>query len=76
MKTVDHENGLLKVESKTAPRRLRIGGVMRCCEETLRRHQATGEPEEPGQVLPCLYCRSSLIVGVQGAWEWNRGEIG
>jgi len=47
---------------------IRIGGVMRCCLATLQ--QADVEDKE-GEVLPCKYCHSSLIVR-DGAWEWNQ----
>ena len=48
---------------------LRIGGVMRCCIETLDTTPITSEAE--GTILPCKYCSSSLRVR-EGAWEWNR----
>lgn len=54
------------------PKELRIGGVMRCCSETLFRYQENNGIEDEGTVLPCKWCRSSLIVR-DGAWEWNRG---
>lgn len=47
---------------------LRIGGVMRCCAETLNTTQVR---EVAGEVLKCKYCSSSLIFR-DGAWEWNR----
>lgn len=53
---------------------LRIGGVMRCCIATLADYEGIdGEGVEmsEGTVLPCKYCKSSLIVR-DGAWEWNR----
>ena len=50
---------------------LRIGGVMRCCSETLFRYQDDNGIEEEGTVLPCKWCKSSLIVK-DGAWEWNQ----
>ena len=52
------------------PRRLplRIGGVMRCCIETLDTTPMTTEDE--GTVLPCRWCKSSLRVR-DGAWEWT-----
>ncbi len=46
---------------------LRIGGVMRCCLETL---ETTAVEEKEGDILPCKYCKSSLRVR-DGAWEWN-----
>jgi hypothetical protein len=47
---------------------LRIGGVMRCCIETLNTTPVT---ENEGDILPCKWCSSSLRVR-DGAWEWNR----
>ena len=47
---------------------LRIGGVMRCCIETLNTTPLESEAE--GTVLPCRWCKSSLRVR-NGAWEWN-----
>ncbi|MDP3794197.1 MAG: hypothetical protein Q8R07_05640 [Candidatus Uhrbacteria bacterium] len=47
---------------------LRQGGVMRCCVQTL--DNALFYHEKEGDVLPCRYCSSSLIVR-DGAWEWN-----
>ncbi len=46
---------------------LRIGGVFRCCIETL---DTTPVLENEGAILPCKYCKSSLRVR-DGAWEWN-----
>lgn len=46
---------------------LRIGGVMRCCVETLN---TTPVIESEGDVLPCRYCSSRLRVR-DGAWEWD-----
>jgi hypothetical protein len=61
-------------KTRETQRDLRIGGVLRCCEETLRRYQATHEPEPIGQRLKCLWCESSLIVAPDGVWEWERAE--
>jgi hypothetical protein len=47
---------------------LRPGGVMRCCEETLR---TVPVMEEEGTVLPCLHCSTSLVLR-DGKWEWNQ----
>jgi hypothetical protein len=46
---------------------LRIGGVMRCCVETLN---TTPVVENEGDVLPCRYCSSRLRVRDE-AWEWD-----
>jgi hypothetical protein len=46
---------------------VRIGGLMRCCTETLR--VDAGWAKE-GQVINCLYCPSAMRLR-DGAWEWN-----
>lgn len=51
-------------------RNLRIGGVMRCCIETLRQYQAEGGPEPIGQILKCKWGTQKLIVAPDGVWEW------
>lgn len=48
---------------------VRIGGLMRCCTETLR---VSAEWAKEGQVLACLYCTRSTMRLRDGAWEWNR----
>lgn len=50
-------------------RDLRLGGVMRCCVQTMEDY--TG-PEKIGTVLPCKWCKQSLIIASDGVWEWNR----
>lgn len=47
---------------------VRIGGLMRCCTETLR---VSAEWAKEGQVVACLYCPDSMRLR-DGAWEWNR----
>lgn len=47
---------------------LRIGGVMRCCIQTLNDTPLRSENE--GEILKCVYCSNSLRVRA-GAWEWN-----
>lgn len=54
---------------------VRIGGLMRCCLETLGDHYPDG-PElkaAEGEVLHCKYCRESMIFRY-GYWYWNRGD--
>lgn len=51
---------------------LNHGGVMRCCVETLN---TTDGPEDEGTVLPCKWCKSSLIVK-GGVWRWNKKAEG
>lgn len=50
--------------------RVRPGGLMRCCIDTLH----LDSPEEPteGQVLPCRWCSDDLVYR-DGLWEWRRG---
>ena len=51
---------------------LAIGGVLRCCAETL---DTTSDLEEKeGDVLPCRWCKGSLIVR-DGVWRWNQEEV-
>lgn len=47
---------------------IRIGGLMRCCTETIRAYEG---PQDEGTVLACRYCSETSIVR-DGAWEWNR----
>ena len=51
------------------------GGLMRCCLLTFDQYE--GEPE-PGAVVPCRYCSSSMLVeqrekpgGPVLVWRWN-----
>jgi len=57
---------------KKAEKNLRIGGVMRCCAGTLR--DAKNLKETEGAILPCKYCKSSLIFR-GNAWEWNQPSV-
>ncbi len=54
---------------EAGPRKLpvRIGGLFRCCLETL---DTTPVIEEEGTILQCKYCKGSLRIR-EGAWEWN-----
>lgn len=54
--------------------RVRIGGLMRCCLETLQTASLASrdnpvEPQE-GDRLPCKYCRAEMVYR-NAAWEWN-----
>jgi hypothetical protein len=54
------------------PDKVRAGGLMRCCLLTLADYYS-GAPElhaVEGQVLPCVYCTSSMIFS-GGYWSWN-----
>lgn len=52
-------------------REVRIGGLMRCCLETLSQYQKAEGVEEIGQVLHCKWCKDGeMIVAPDGVWEW------
>lgn len=53
--------------SRTLP--IKIGGLMRCCIDTL--DSAVLKSEEEGTVLECRHCKGSMRVR-NGKWEWNR----
>lgn len=46
---------------------IRIGGLMRCCIETVR---AVGAGRE-GETVECEHC-AHRMVWHDGAWEWSR----
>ncbi len=56
-------------------RRIRIGGLMRCCIETIR---TTDIRTDIGEVLQCKFTDDPddpghrLIVADDGVWEWLR----
>lgn len=62
----------MKKLNAAASKKLRVGGVMRCCVHTL--NEAKGLKEVDGAILPCLFCSFSLIFK-DGAWEWNRLDL-
>ena len=47
---------------------LMIGGVMRCCVESLNSALVN---ETEGEIVKCKYCKSSLILKNK-VWQWNR----
>lgn len=53
----------------TNERPIRPGGLMRCCTGT---YVETTDPTKVGDVLPCKYCSSSMVVARDGVWEWNQ----
>ena len=56
--------------------RVRPGGLMRCCTQTLddEMNRATEKPKE-GDTLHCKYCDDPYgMVFVGGAWQWNKGS--
>lgn len=54
-------------------RRVRHGGLMRCCLATLAE---SIEPSHVGSTLSCKYeddpNNQNMIVADDGVWEWNR----
>lgn len=57
--------------------RLRIGGVLRCCAETLNETVFESPPKE-GDTLHCKYHTDEIssLIFRDGAWEWNKeGKI-
>jgi hypothetical protein len=57
--------------------RVRHGGLMRCCLQTLdEKMQELGALPEKGTVLPCRYHddNGGMILADDGVWEWNRPE--
>lgn len=52
-------------------RRVRTGGLMRCCTQTLC------DSTEPSNVLDrlnCQYCSGVMMVARDGVWEWDQAE--
>lgn len=45
---------------------IKIGGLMRCCIETL---QERTEPGAEGEEQPCKHCSSAAVLD-GGAWRW------
>jgi hypothetical protein len=59
------------------PDGLRIGGLMRCCTETVNDLYPDGPAAqaEEGQVLQCKYNPDNpghRMLFREGAWEWQR----
>lgn len=49
-------------------RHVRIGGLLRCCIETIRVYEG---PEERGTIVTCLHCHQpTIIMAYDGVWEW------
>jgi hypothetical protein len=49
-------------------KRIRSGGLMRCCTSTIARHSG---PETEGTTLSCDTCAAPMVIKA-GAWEWYR----
>lgn len=54
------------------PDRVKIGGLMRCCLQTLDDYYPDGPADKAsdGEVLPCKWCSHSMIFEA-GAWRWH-----
>lgn len=64
-----------KLTATTRPRKkLRIGGVLRCCVHSLDEYEQGDFVDTEGTVMACKYCSSALIVR-GGMWEWYRDYI-
>lgn len=51
---------------------IRSGGLMRCCLATIDQYEG---PVEIGTVLPCEHCKDSMVIALDGVWEWNRPDL-
>lgn len=51
---------------------VKIGGLMRCCLQTLDEHYPNGPEAKAaeGEILSCKWCSSSMIFH-DGYWRWN-----
>lgn len=45
---------------------IRMGGLMRCCIQTIRERE---QPGTEGETQPCRWCTSTSRFR-DGAWEW------
>lgn len=45
---------------------------MRCCLATIDQYEG---PVEIGTVLPCEHCKDSMVIALDGVWEWNRPDL-
>jgi hypothetical protein len=59
------------MDTELEPLPIRMGGLMRCCTGTYEEQAPPASESKDGDVLPCRYCKSSMILR-NGAWEWNR----
>lgn len=60
----------------TAVDQVRIGGLMRCCLQTLNEFYPDGPAKkaQEGQRLHCRFCRTGEMVFRDGAWQWALGR--
>jgi hypothetical protein len=47
-----------------------IGGLMRCCTQTIRDMDDSDIPNTPGTIVPCAYCDNEMYVDREGAIRW------
>lgn len=47
----------------------RPGGLLRCCIETIHKHNAPGDE---GERLTCPTCRTDMVWREPGGWQWPR----
>lgn len=65
--------GSMRNLTKKPSRKLRIGGVLRCCADTLYTLPDEEVKEVEGQVLQCKHCKDHelhRLVYKGDAWEW------
>ena len=48
-------------------RSIAIGGLMRCCTQTIRDSETY---TVPGDTMDCPHCSSTMLVRPDGVWEW------
>jgi hypothetical protein len=61
---------MLEINNSDPNRRIRIGGLLRCCIATIETHEFKKAPKE-GDEIECRYC-SDRMRWHDGAWEWIR----
>ncbi len=58
------------------PYRVRHGGLLRCCLESLDNQLVAAETEpDKGTVLTCEFChKPTLLRAPDGTWEWSKPQ--
>lgn len=54
-------------QGKAGEKRIRIGGLMRCCLKTIEEAETKNVE---GETLACRWCSGDGMVYRNGAWEW------
>ena len=55
--------------------KIAVGGLMRCCTETLRSHlNETNDKNPHGTVVHCNWCREAMRLGDDDVWQWEPGR--